>query len=489
MSSPALSSITIFYASSPSKMDASVRSVTRNPKLRTACDRCYELKERCERATTSAHCTRCKRLDLACLTVRPVRPVGRRTHGSDFVSRSGKRRRREQYRPDINTSLDALPDLEPEEKELLMFLLGQSESLDQFVVCSSIQPEQQYSLATQLPTALPLLKDACLACAIALKHLQSGSVTDMETSTCVSYISKAMSVLRSLPILCSQDTVLCHTLGSVLAFSIYSAIGVGVPDICRYCLGTTTPFAGLSPSDSHNDPWQSFLIILETMDCLVYRRRPTRTIQIPALVIDCRLGLCVPLLPYYYDLCVISNSLANTTDVSILARLQKQLDVIHTAVESWQPSHSGQLIEQFDSADIVNLLAQAKVYRLAALLVGHRLRFPFGCEDVQAEIWSKEAMMEFEMATRVTKRSLRFVTLPFIVAAVEVRDKSLRVKTLQCVDDYVDHYAPFMRKATKIFLSRVWHERDLNLTSRWFDSIHKPCPVMDSIDATCFSNS
>jgi len=407
------------------------------------------------------------------------------------MTTSGKRRKLEQDQLGIDACLDALPDLQPEEKELLLFLLSQPESLDHFVVCSSFQAEQQHSLAAQLPAAPPLLKDAYLACAITIKQLQSGSVTDMDmdTSTCVGYIAKAMSALRSLPVLRSQDTVLCHTLGSVLAFSIYSAIGVGVPDICRYCLGTTNLFVGTTMSDAHKDPWQSFLVLLETMDCLVYRRKPTRTIQTPAFVVDRRLGLCLPLLPYYHDLCVISNSRLNTTDVSILARLQRQLDGIHAVVESWQPSHSDQFVEQFDSADIVNLLAQAKVYRLGALLVGHRLRFPFGCEDVQAEIWSKEAMMELEMAKRVTKRSLRFATLPFIVAAVEVRDESLRFQTLQRVDDYVDHYAPFLRKASKTFLSRVWHERDLNLTSRWFDSIHKPCPVMDSIDATCFSSS
>lgn len=473
-------------------MEASITSVTRNPKLRTACDRCYKLKERCVRTTTSAHCARCERLGLTCLTVRPVRPVGRRTHhGKDSVSRmtSGKRKKPEQYPASNDACLDALPDLQPKEKELLLFLLSQLESLDYFAVCSSFQAEQQHSLATQLLAALPLLKDAYLAYAITIKQLQSGSVTDLDKTTCLGYISKAMGALRSLPVLRSQDTVLCNTLGSVLAFSIYSAIGVGVPEICSYCLGTTNPFVGTEMSDVHNDPWQSFLVLLETMDCLVYRRKPTRRIQIPAFVIDRRLGLCLPLLPYYHDLCVISNSLLNTTDVSILARLQTQLDGIHAAVESWQPSHSDQLVEQFDSVDIVNLLAQAKVYRLGALLVGHRLRFPFGCEDVQAEIWSKEAMMEFEMAKRVTKRPLRFVTLPFIVAAVEVRDDSLRFKTLQRVDDYVDHYAPFMQKATKKFLSRVWHERDLDLTSRWFDSIHKPCPVMDSIDATCFSSA
>ncbi|TVY39285.1 hypothetical protein LSUB1_G004726 [Lachnellula subtilissima] len=458
-------------------MEASVIR-NRNPKLRTACDRCYELKER----------------------LRPVRPMGRRTNAAkDFVSRmapgstSGKRRKLEQYQlgTSIDACLDALPDLQPEEKELLLFLLSRPESLDQFVVSSSFQVEQQHSLATQLqkPDASLLLKDAYLASAITLRQLQSGSVTDIATSNCVGYISKAMRALRSLPALRSQDTVLCHTLGSILAFSIYSTIGVGVPDICRYCLGTTIPFVEPTMSDAHKDPWQSFLVLLETMDCLVHRRKPIQTIQIPAFAIDRRLGLCLPLLPYYHDLCVISNSLLNTTDVSILARLQKQLDSIHAVVESWQPSHLDQLVGQFDSADIVNLLAQAKVYRLAALLVGHRLQFPFNCEDAQAEIWSKEAMMEFEMAKGVTKRPLRFVTLPFIVAAVEVRDKSLRFKTLQHVDDYVEHYSPFLQKATKTFLSRVWHERDLNLTSRWFDSIHKPCPVIASIDATYFSSS
>lgn len=470
-------------------METSVTS--RNPKVRTACDRCYQLKERCQRATTSADCARCARLGLACLTVRPVRPVGRRTRPEkDSVPGTmwSKRRKLERYQPGVDACLDSLPDLQPEEKELLLFLLNQPQSLDQYVVCSSFQSEQQNSLLAQLSAAPPLLKDAYLACAVTLKQLLPGSGTDMDTSTCVGYISKAMSTLRLMPVLRPQDSVLCHTLGSVLAFSIYSAIGVGVPDICRYCLDTTSPFVGTATSDVHDDPWQSFLVILDTMDCIVHRRIPTRRIQVPTFVVDRRLGLCLPLLPYYHDLCVISNSLLDTTDVSILGRLQKQLDGIHDVVQSWQPSHTDQLVEQFETVEIVNLLAQAKVYRLGALLVAHRLRFPFGREDVQAEIWSKEAMMELDIAKRVTKRPLRFVTLPFIVAAIEIREKSLRVKMLQCVDDYVDHYAPFMRKATKTFLSRVWDERDLNLTSRWFDSIHKPCPVMDYIDTNCFGS-
>ncbi|KAF7857282.1 hypothetical protein EAF04_009523 [Stromatinia cepivora] len=490
-------------------MDA---SVTKKPK-RTACDRCYGLKERCERVSPSARCARCDRLGLGCLTVRPVRPAGRRVHRADLVSRItlGKSKNlQQQYQP----SIDACLNLQPEEKELLMFLLSQPESLNQYVACPSFQAGQQQLFSVQLSAALPSLKDALLACAITLKQSRTAMVTD--TTFSVQYILKAMDVLRSLPVLSSQDAFLCNALGGLLAFSISSAIGVGVPDICRHCLGTTTPFVETTVSGAQNDPWKSFLILLETMDCLVYRQKPILRIRIPSsVVVDCRLGLCLPLLPYYHYLCVISNSLLNTTDVNILARLQKQLDDIHCIVEPWQPSHLDQLVEQFDSTEIVHLLAQAKVYRLGALLLGHRLRFPFGQEDAQAsgvgpahfvlyrrglsaaedvsglyliaEIWSKEIMMELEMAKGVTKRSMRFVTLPFIIAAVEVRDNNLRLKTLECVNDCVDQYAKFLQNATKIFLSRIWQERDLNLTTRWFDSIHKPCPVLDSINATCFS--
>lgn len=462
-------------------------AVTKKPK-RTACDRCYELKERCERTSPSVSCARCDRLRLGCLTVRPVRPAGRRVHRTDSMSRmalSNSKTLQQQYQPRIETYLNMVPDLQPEEKDLLTFLLSQPESLSQYVACPSFQAGQQQLFSAQFSAALPLLKDALLACAITLRQSRTEIVTD--TTFTVQYILKAMDVLRSLPVLSSQDAVLCNALGGLLAFSISSAIGVGVPDICRHCLGTTTPFVETAVSDAQNDPWKSFLILLETMDCLVYRQKPILRIRVPlSAAVDCRLGLCLPLLPYYHDLCVISNSLINVTDVNVMARLQKQLDDIHCVVEPWQPSHLDQLVEQFDSTEMIHLLAQAKVYRLGALLLGHRLRFPFGQQDSQAEIWSKEIIMELEMAKGVTKRSMRFVTLPFIIAAVEALEENIRFKILELVNDCVDHYSQFLQKATKIFLSRIWQERDMNLTTRWFDSIYKPCPVLYSINATCF---
>lgn len=95
--------------------------------------------------------------------------------------------------------------------------------------------------------------------------------------------------------------------------------------------------------------------------------------------------------------------------------------------------------------------------------------------------------MELELAQRVTKQPMRCVTLPFVVAAVEIRDPSVRLQALRNVEKYVDHFTPVVQKATKKFLSTVWHERDAKMTTCWFDSVSKPCVVLDSIDATCFT--
>src|SRR5690348_12200853 len=48
--------------------------------VRRACDKCSRLKEKCIRSTENVSCTRCKRLDLVCQTLRPIRKVGRKPH-------------------------------------------------------------------------------------------------------------------------------------------------------------------------------------------------------------------------------------------------------------------------------------------------------------------------------------------------------------------------------------------------------------------------
>lgn len=475
-------------------------------KARIACDRCYELKERCARISTTIDCPRCERLGLTCSTIRPVRPSGRRVQRQVLKpSRAGQvlsttsipsQSSTAEHVDTLNVGswLQDIPGIDSEEKELLMSFLGKPENLDCYVVSSSFQVQGQRSLAAPLPAAWPVLKDAYLACARSLKMLRTGSVADDDQDIDLRQASSAMMTLTSLPVATIEDATLCLTLGAVLALFVYSAIGVGVADICNYCLSITRPFLDTTEPDNDTTSQQSFLALLEIMDCMVHRREPTLRIQVrnPESV-DRHLGLCLPLLPYFHDLCTISSSqysqrprtADDTTSYSI--HIQKRVLAIHAAIETWQPSTANNnLMTRFDTAEVIKLLTQARVYRLAGLLVSHRLQYPFGQRDSQADIWSREVLRELDLARSVTKQSIRCVTLPFVVAAIEIRDPSERVKALGDVDEYVDHFTPVIRNATKMFLERVWCERDVGVTSRWFDSVCKPCVVLNSIDAACF---
>lgn len=329
----------------------------------TACERCYELKERCARTSNVGTCTRCERLELSCTSIRPVRRAGRRPrhwqNTSLGTTPSSQTSTSLNQSVDIGTWLFNVSDLSLEEKDLLMLLLARPEHLEYYPVSPGFQAAEQRSLAAALPAALPILKHAYLAYAGALKLLQPGTATEAEKSASLRYASSAMNTLRSLPVSSSQDATICLTLGASLALSVYSVVGVGVADICHYCLSTTNPFLDMGELNVDSDirPWQSVLVLLEIMDCLVYRRKPTLLIRLGVSEsIDRYLGLCLPLLPSYYDLCAISHLQASATDTSYLAHLQKKLDGIHTAIQAWQPSQPSGFVDRFETAEVVNLL-------------------------------------------------------------------------------------------------------------------------------------
>ncbi|OAG08187.1 uncharacterized protein CC84DRAFT_561306 [Paraphaeosphaeria sporulosa] len=455
--------------------------------IRTACDRCYQLKERCERVSTTGSCERCQRLNQVCLTVRPVRPPGRQAKNRGLCSQkiSTLANHRMQSADSVGSCIPNVSNLDLDEQELLLSLLGDPQTLDYPVVSPRFQHAEQKSFTNLWSTAWPVLKDAYLAYAGVLKSLQPGDGLGTDNASKIRYATSAMAVLRSLSINKAEDAELCLTLGFALALSVYGTIGVGVAKICHYCLSVTRSFIEDTTVGLKMEPRISVLVLLETMECIVYRRTPTLRIQPRAPgIVDRHLGLCLSLLPYYYDLCSISHSLVRNIGKTHTELLHQELDKIQADVENWQPSHPEGFLHEFSASEVVQLLAQARVYRLAALLMIHRLRHPFGREDGQADIWSREVMMELELARRISDHPVRFVALPFIIAAVEIRGTTEREKVLMNVSDYVDQLTPVVQKATKSFLGRVWNERDVLVNFSWLDSIHKPCVILDSIGST-----
>ncbi|TID18765.1 hypothetical protein E6O75_ATG05886 [Venturia nashicola] len=477
-------------------------AIRTNRQNRTACDQCYKLKERCSRVAASTTCGRCERLCLSCTTNRPVKPAGRRPRGQHQSTQSLSEnttsqiqsnessvlKSREALLPDIAVLLEDAPDLDSGEKELLIELLGRADSFESFIVAPKYQGAEQRFLSAPLPAALPILKDAYLACAGALRLIRSGVATDEERNASTRRASAAMITLRSLSIANSQDAALLLTLGTALAWFVYSAIGIGLGDICHYCLSVTMPFIDNDFSDSDARTGQHYLVLLEIMECLTHRRKPTLRVKARTPeTVDRHVGLCLPMIQHYHDLCVISHSMISDNNEVYQTYLERQLDDVQTAIETWQPPQSDRLIHDFNSTEVVNLLAQAKVYRLAGLLVGHRLRYKFGEEDSKADMLSKEIMIELELARRITKQPIRCVTIPFIAAAVEIRDPVARANAYHNVDKFVDHFTPVVQQAARKFLCQIWQERDSRGKFSWYDSIHKPCVVWHTVNLDCIT--
>ncbi|PTB62107.1 hypothetical protein BBK36DRAFT_1172944 [Trichoderma citrinoviride] len=458
---------------------------------RTACDRCYKLKERCDRSAGGVSCTRCDRLTFVCSINRPIRAAGRRPKNwgrvlpgdtsSDSITSSMVT---QQNLPIDEWVTDGLK-IDLQEKELLRALLSQPKNFGHHLVSSSFEEAEHRLLAALLPRAMPFLKDAYLAYAGTLQLTQQDTASDViRMNDSYRYASSAIGMLRLLHATNAQESTVCLTLGTVLVLSVYSLSGLGVAEICQHCLSTTAAFTDAAILwDEDTVSQYSFLVLLDTADCLVHCRKPTQRFPSEETkVVSRHLGVCLSLLPYYYDLCLIGHCMANSFDTVCLVQLHKKLDEIRTAVEGWRPPPLCNVSQRYETVDLVNLLAQAKVYRLAALLVGHRLRYPFGREDGQARIWSNEIMLELELANWATKQPCRCVTLPYLVAAVEIQDVGSRVQALENVDKYVDHFMPTVQRAAKQFLSRIWLERDNNATRYWFQSLSKPCPVLQSLE-------
>ncbi|KAL6874715.1 hypothetical protein J3F83DRAFT_759469 [Trichoderma novae-zelandiae] len=431
-------------------------SILKRQNSRTTCDRCYKLKERCDRSAGSVSCTK---------SGRRLKNWDRLVPGDNSFNSITSNTLKQQHMP-IDGWMSAGINIDAQETELLRFLLSQPKNFGHHLVSPSFEDaEHRYAGALQLS--------------------QSDVAADVvKTDAGYRYASSAIRMLRLLYGTNALEATVCLTLGTVLVLSVYSLVGLGVSQICQHCLSTTTAFTDAAILwDQDTVSHHSFLLLMEIADCLVHCEKPTQRFPFrETTIVSPHLGFCSSLLPYYYDLCLISHSMVNNIDTACLVQLHKKLDGIRTAVEGWRPPPLCSVSQQFDTTDMVNLLAQAKVYRLAALLVGHRLQYPFGHQDGQANIWSKEIMMELELAEWATKQAYRCVTLPYLITAVEIQDFSSQVRALENINKYINHFMPTVHQAAKHFLSQIWLKQDNSTTRYWFQSLSKPYPLPRSLE-------
>lgn len=124
-------------------------------------------------------------------------------------------------------------------------------------------------------------------------------------------------------------------------------------------------------------------VFTDTVESLIRREPPAcRLPNTNRLIVDRFIGLCSALQPLLYDLAEHSYRIKayrpSTADWLVNNDLYSEVE---SKINTWSAVCPPDFFDRFEALETAAMLAQSRLYRSAALLIAHRLRYPLGTED------------------------------------------------------------------------------------------------------------
>jgi hypothetical protein len=318
------------------------------------------------------------------------------------------------------------------------------------------------------PAAGP--RNAGVACAAVLFEEQPFEPAKPRVEFGHNHAALALSALRSVTISSEQDLMTALMLGvAMVTFALHVADGQPYL-IARYTLSLINTeyvkMSALSALDASITDLFMCLVSTEIFECLLRSHRPTMRVYIRGDDrVDRYLGLSSPLFPYFHEICEISCSIrhARLVDLGILQRLR----AVQAALDQWYPSTPVDFAKRYTRGEILTILAQSKVLRLAALLIIHRLYYPYGEDDQKAILLSRAIIGEFELVLQISQRSIPCADLAYLIASFELsgEERTSAIERSHRVITFSDQ----LLLRFKTTSSLVWKARDQGCTFYWFE--------------------
>ncbi|KAL2826685.1 hypothetical protein BDW59DRAFT_171767 [Aspergillus cavernicola] len=278
--------------------------------------------------------------------------------------------------------------------------------------------------------------------------------SDADWSTCAS----ALQTLRSARITQSEHVGSFLSLGMSLVTFHRLISGISASTICRFTLSL---IRSLYYSDqlSESDTTELLcLIFLDTTQSLFRARVPVIEYRVKdPFRVDQHAGLCGPLLPLLYQVCLLGAAIRSGDEKNIPL---SYFDKLKEELNAWSPTMSQSALERFSEEETLLLITQANLHRTGALLFLHRLRYPFGERDEEGEDLSRSIVDDMERCLAVAGQYPPNITLILLVAGAEVHDMIGRQKILLLISRILgSNFYPFITNL-RLFLWRVWTGRD-----------------------------
>ncbi|KAF9880387.1 zn 2cys6 transcription factor [Colletotrichum karsti] len=288
----------------------------------------------------------------------------------------------------------------------------------------------------------------------------------------------AVEQLRScpLPTLKREELLPWAGLGLGIVYFSNMALGTSAAPVRRYVLSHIRHLLGTSLISSERTHYiLVFMTAVDINECLMQRELPVCGIAPPAEGhVDAYLGVSMPLLQHMYELSRISYSLYHEVDVDD----QKQaLDDVEQEIEAWQPHIPPDFTNRFTTGEVIHMLAQSRIYKTAALLFIHRLRYKFGEKDDMASAMAKSIMSDLKMTLTVSQDTQRCASFPYTLAAIEARDTGEKAVAMEAMKCLIDSSNTKYRNNMEAFLKAMWDTRDANPGTSWLDHVPNLPPI------------
>lgn len=366
----------------------------------------------------------------------------------------------------LRTTLDALRVVEDVEQFAVIHM--------PFMLGINFIRDFQTAVYAALRLSAPIMTDGYLAFLGTMTRYQNSIVLRRdEPDMCKA--AKGLQRLRNVIIMHIYDAACVLFLGQAMyVFNILTAAtSATAHSIVRSSLITTKQWYPRLIQFSAMDTVIITPLLIDTVECLVRREVPIIRLAIPdRIIVDRYVGLCSTLLPHLYDICERSYALKKAgLDMTSEPHpgVHDLFADIEQTIREWKPDIPPRLSTEYGRHEILTMVTQAKVYRLAALLIIHRLRYPFGVEDDPAKYLANSIFSELSYFSRsAAKDSTALpVVFPLIVAMLEIEGPGEEIL------ENLSSYTVQSICAAKLqgFVKQVRAYRESGFRGIWFDLV------------------
>lgn len=229
--------------------------------------------------------------------------------------------------------------------------------------------------------------------------------------------ARSLQKLRTAEVTDSQDALAILMLGQALAAFDAFVTSAGTRSILRYSLSLVKPWYSDFAQVQFLDPVTISPIFWDIVDSMVHREVPVIKPELRGpLVVDRLAGLCTSLLPTLYDLSLVAHDMRQNPDQA------RRIDSLEVYIRQWNPDHGNLESLGFSAIEVASIRTQAVLYRLAGLLLIHRLRHPLTSHDDTAVSLANEILDERTafFTNQGSDVTLQNAGLPVFLALLEV---------------------------------------------------------------------